>query len=137
MPGIDVQLPPLIDRDLYRGGLLDIVERALHSAIPQIEAVMKGGLSAVPIDTGALRASFEATVGMANTAYEQILTMWWNEHYASYLIEHAGIWRAHAAGTTLDWRPWAIQQALSICQQELQRQLIAAGLTAEFREATR
>ena len=140
MPGIDVQLPPLIDRDLYRGGMLDLVEEALYRAIPYIEELMLGvggNVSRVPFDTGELRASHDVTVGLANTLYEQIITLWWNAPYASYLIEHAGQWRAHHPGTELDWRPWAISQSLAIAARELDKVLVEHGLTAEFLEATR
>lgn len=96
---------------------------------------MKGPLSRVPIDTGDLRRSHFASVGLGGDRHK--LSLWWTEHYASYLIEHAGEWRAHAPGTELDWRPWAMQQAYSIVQRELTRKLIQYGLTAEWEVATR
>jgi hypothetical protein len=66
-----------------------------------------------------------------------MVSLWWDAEYASYLIEHAGEWRAHAAGTQLDWLPWATQVAQQIVEDVVLMVLIEHGYTAELKEATR
>lgn len=134
-----VTLPPLLDPKFQPSAINAIVEEAIDQAIPEIAERLKGesGFSRVPVDTGKLRSSLTITEGLGRSRFRFMVTMWWDAEYASYLIEHAGDWRAHAAGTQLDWRPWATQVAQQILEDILLRLLIHYGYTAELKPATR